>query len=87
MVCATLTFLDALRRQHYSRLMLTITAARAIKRNWQLRWFDARTGNHILEGLNSLVQAANGMLMALPNLRNVSRRLAGALAQSKELER
>jgi len=44
----------------HSRLPPIVTAARAIKRNWRgvLRWFDAHISNGILEGLNSLVQAA-----------------------------
>jgi transposase len=57
----------------HSRLPPIITAARAIKRNWHgvLRWFDARISNGILEGLNSLVQAAKAKARGYRSYRNL----------------
>jgi len=57
----------------HSRLPPIITAARAIKRNWQgvLRWFHARISNGILEGLNSLVQAAKAKARGYRSYRNL----------------
>jgi transposase len=44
----------------HSRIKEVIEAARTIKRHWAgvLRWYASRINNSILEGLNSLVQAA-----------------------------
>ena len=44
----------------HSRLQPVIDAARTIKRHWDgiLRWHDTHIANGILEGINSLVQAA-----------------------------
>ena len=44
----------------HSRLQPMIEAARTIKRHWDgiLRWHDTHIANGILEGINSLVQAA-----------------------------
>jgi transposase len=44
----------------HSRLQPMIDAARTIKRHWHgiLRWHDTHIANGILEGINSLVQAA-----------------------------
>jgi transposase len=57
----------------HSRLPPMITAARAIKRNWNgvLRWFEARISNGILEGLNSLVQAAKAKARGYRSYRNL----------------
>lgn len=57
----------------HSRLPPIITAARAIKRNWQgvLRWFDAHISNGILEGLNSVVQAAKAKARGYRSYRNL----------------
>jgi transposase len=57
----------------HSRIPPMITAARAIKRNWRgvLRWFDARISNGILEGLNSLVQAAKAKARGYRSHRNL----------------
>jgi transposase len=57
----------------HSRLPPMITAARAIKRNWQgvLRWFEARISNGILEGLNSLIQAAKAKARGYRSHRNL----------------
>ena len=44
----------------HSRLQPMIDAARTVKRHWDgiLRWHDTHIANGILEGINSLVQAA-----------------------------
>ena len=44
----------------HSRLKPVIEAAKTIKRHWYgiLRWFKSRISNGVLEGINSLVQAA-----------------------------
>jgi transposase len=44
----------------HSRLQPVIDAAKAVKRHWDgiLRWHDTHIANGILEGINSLVQAA-----------------------------
>jgi len=57
----------------HSRLPPMITAARAIKRNCNgvLRWFEARISNGILEGLNSLVQAAKAKARGYRSHRNL----------------
>jgi transposase len=66
-----------LRRWHAwavrSRLPPILTAARAIRRNWAgvLNWFHARISNGILEGLNSLVQAAKAKARGYRTHRNL----------------
>src|SRR5271170_674503 len=44
----------------HSRLAPMIDAARTVKHHWHgiLRWFDSRIANGLIEGINSLVQAA-----------------------------
>ena len=44
----------------HSRLQPMIEAAKTIKRHWDgiLRWFDSKIANGLIEGINSLVQAA-----------------------------
>jgi len=44
----------------HSRIDEMIDAARMVKHHWAgvLRWYDSKINNGILEGLNSLVQAA-----------------------------
>ena len=44
----------------HSRLEPMIAAAHTIKRHWDgiLRWFDSKIANGLIEGINSLVQAA-----------------------------
>jgi transposase len=44
----------------HSRLAPVIEAARTVKRHWDgiLRWFDSKIANGLIEGINSLVQAA-----------------------------
>ena len=44
----------------HSRLPPIVEAAHTVKRHWDgiLRWFDSRIANGLIEGINSLVQAA-----------------------------
>jgi transposase len=44
----------------YSRLPPMIDAAHTVKRRWDgiLRWFHSKIANGLIEGINSLVQAA-----------------------------
>lgn len=57
----------------HSRIPAIVTAARTIKRHSHgiLRWFDARISNGILEGLNSLVQAAKAKARGYRSERNL----------------
>jgi transposase len=56
----------------HSRLQPMIDAARTIKRHWQgvLRWFTSQINNGILEGINSLVQAAKARARGYRSDRN-----------------
>jgi transposase len=68
----------------HSRLQPMIQAARAIKNHWNgvLRWFESRINNGILEGLNSLIQAAKNKARGYRNSDNmitVSYLIAGKL--------
>ena len=55
-----------------SRLPPIIQAAKSIKRHWAgiLRWFTSRISNGILEGINSLVQAARARARGYRSTRN-----------------
>jgi len=57
----------------HSRLQPMIEAARTIKRHWQgvLRWFTSQINNGILEGINSLVQAAKARARGYRSARNL----------------
>ena len=57
----------------HSRLQPMIDAARTIKRHWDgiLQWFDSRISNGILEGLNSLIQAAKAKARGYRSTRNL----------------
>jgi transposase len=57
----------------HSRLEPMIEAARTIKRHWQgvLRWFTSQINNGILEGINSLVQAAKARARGYRSARNL----------------
>ncbi len=57
----------------HSRLEPVIEAARTIKRHWHgiLRWFDSKIANGILEGINSLVQAAKAKARGYRSTRNL----------------
>lgn len=56
----------------HSRLEPIKEAAYTIKRHWQgvLRWFTSKINNGILEGINSLVQAAKARARGYRNKRN-----------------
>jgi transposase len=57
----------------HSRLKPIIDAAKTIKRHWDgiLRWFDSKIANGILEGINSLVQAAKAKARGYRSSRNL----------------
>jgi transposase len=57
----------------HSRLHPMIEAARTIKRHWDgiLRWFDSRIANGLIEGINSLVQAAKAKARGYRSMRNL----------------
>ena len=56
----------------HSRIQPIIDAAKTIKRHWAgvLRWFDSHLTNGILEGINSLVQAAKARARGYRNIEN-----------------
>jgi transposase len=57
----------------HSRLTPMIDAARAGKRHWDgiLRWFDSKIANGLIEGINSLVQAAKAKARGYRSSRNL----------------
>jgi transposase len=57
----------------HSRLEPIIEAAATIKRHWHgvLRWFKSRINNGVLEGINSLVQAAKARARGYRTTRNL----------------
>ncbi len=57
----------------HSRLPPMIDAARTVKRHWNgiLRWHDSEIANGILEGINSLVQAAKAKARGYRSSRNL----------------
>jgi transposase len=57
----------------HSRLVPIADAARTIKRHWDgvLRWFDSRIANGLIEGINSLVQAAKAKARGYRSTRNL----------------
>lgn len=57
----------------HSRLQPIIDAAQTIKNHWHgiLRWFDSRISNGILEGINSLIQAAKAKARGFRSTRNL----------------
>lgn len=56
----------------HSRLEPMVEAAKTIKRHWDgvLRWFESRISNGVLEGINSLVQAAKAKARGFRNTSN-----------------
>ena len=52
----------------HCRLAPMIDAARTVKHHWDgiLRWFHSRIANGLIEGINSLVQAAKAKARGLP---------------------
>jgi transposase len=57
----------------HSRLPPIIEAARTLKRHWHgiLRWHQSKIANGILEGINSLVQAAKAKARSYRSSRNL----------------
>lgn len=57
----------------HSRLPAVIRVAKTIRRHWQgiLRWFQSRISNGVLEGLNSLIQAAKARARGYRSIRNL----------------
>ena len=57
----------------HSRLQPIIDAAYTIKNHWDgvLRWFDSRISNGILEGINSLIQAAKAKARGFRSTKNL----------------
>jgi transposase len=57
----------------HSRLEPIIDAAHTVKRHWDgiLRWFDSRIANGLIEGINSLVQAAKAKARGYRSIRNL----------------
>ena len=68
---------DHLKRWYFwathSRLEPIIEAARTIKRHWDgvLRWFNSNIANGLIEGINSLVQAAKAKARGYRSKRNL----------------
>jgi transposase len=57
----------------HSRLPPMIEAAYAVKRHWDgiLRWFDSKIANGLIEGINSLIQAAKAKARGYRSSRNL----------------
>lgn len=57
----------------HSRLGPIIDAAHTIKNHWHgvLRWFESRISNGVLEGINSLIQAAKAKARGFRSTRNL----------------
>jgi transposase len=57
----------------HSRLPPMIDAARTVKHHWDgiLRWFDSKIANGLIEGINSLVQAAKAKARGYRSSRNL----------------
>jgi transposase len=57
----------------HCRLSPVIDAAYTVKRHWDgiLRWFDSRIANGLIEGINSLVQAAKAKARGYRSARNL----------------
>jgi transposase len=57
----------------HSRLEPIIDAAHTVKRHWDgiLRWFDSNIANGLIEGINSLVQAAKAKARGYRSTRNL----------------
>jgi len=66
----------------HSRLEPIIDAAHTVKRHWDgiLRWFDSKIANGLIEGINSLVQAAKARgYRSIRNLKAMIYLVAGKL--------
>jgi len=59
----------------HSRIDPMIKAAKTIKRHWEgvLSWFDSHLTNALLEGMNSLIQAAEEPSPRLPKQSKLHR--------------
>src|SRR5271157_2413047 len=57
----------------HSRLEPVIDAAHTVKRHWDgiLRWFDSKIADGLIEGINSLVQAAEAKARGYRSTRNL----------------
>jgi transposase len=57
----------------HSRLEPVIDAAHTVRRHWNgiLRWFDSKIANGLIEGINSLVQAAKAKARGYRSTRNL----------------
>ena len=57
----------------HSRIDPMIRAAKTIKKHWEgvLRWFTSRINNGLLEGMNSLIQAAKARARGYRNVNNL----------------
>jgi transposase len=57
----------------HSRLQPMIDAARTVKHHWDgiLHWFDSKIANGLIEGINSLVQAAKAKARGYRSTRNL----------------
>jgi len=57
----------------HSRLAPVIEAAQTVRRHWNgiLRWFDSKIANGLIEGINSLVQAAKAKARGYRSTRNL----------------
>src|SRR5690606_10540091 len=57
----------------HSRLPPMVRVAKTIKRHWKgvLRWFESRVNNGIMEGINSLIQAAKAKARGYRSTRNL----------------
>lgn len=70
------TFEDLLKKWYYvathSRIKPMIEAAKTIKNHWEgiLNWVDSKVDNGILEGLNSIIQAAKAKARGYSSSRN-----------------
>lgn len=72
----------------HSRIEEIKEAAKTIKRHWSgvLRWYDSKINNGILEGLNSLIQAAKAKARGyrtFKNLKTIIYMLTGKLDYAK----
>ena len=56
-----------------SRLAPVVAFARTVRRHWDgvLNWFQSRISNGLLEGINSLIQAANAKARGYRTTRNL----------------
>jgi len=72
----------------HSRIEAIKEAAKTIKRHWEgvIRWYESKVSNGILEGLNSLVQAAKAKARGyrtFKNLKTIIYMITGKLDYSK----